>query len=219
MKGLLKFSLIVLGLFIPAASFVAQSNGVDKKAGVNTSRGTSHRPGYHGPAKLGPLDINTGRGVIQLDKLLSMIGRPATTRNAYICYYDAGEKSYLIVERGADGFSSVRGLTLSRINICPEGKIIPARGFSAWSTETGIKPGSSWKDVVAQYGEPTEIDDSRTNPKFYLSPYPPKQGIDSVPREGRLFSYLAEGGEVNTAHAFFGIQNGVVVWVVVSDNE
>lgn len=175
--------------------------------------------GYHGPVKLGPLSIDNQVGGIGFSKLLSIMKVSAAPRAMYVCYYDESAKIYLVVERGADDLSLVRGLTLSQINVCPESAINHASGLSTWVTGEGIRLGSSVKYVVARYGRPSQIDELRTDPKFTFAPYDLRQGVSDLSRDGRILSYLPKLGESDTSHAFFGIHNGVVIWMTLSDNE
>jgi hypothetical protein len=202
------------------ASFVLGQRGVaaSNKTG-SIARQTEDQRGYHGPVALGPLSISNKAGGIEFHKLLPMLGHPATPSEDTVCYRDAGHRVYLVVERGADDRRLVRGLTLSRLNVCPEKKINHASGFSTWATEKGIQLGSSEIAVVSRYGEPSKINELRTDPEFYFSPYPLEQKSSGLPKEGRVLSYLPKDGAPDTSHAFFGIRNGVVVWMTVSDNE
>jgi len=209
--------LILVSLIIPTTNVVGQRNGVNSKRAVNTASEANF--GYHGPVKLGPFSINNRVGGIEFHKLLSMMGGAVAPNGMYVCYYDEAEKIYLVVERGVDDPSLVRGLTLSRINVCPETKFSHASHLSTWVTDEGIRLGSSAKDVIARYGEPSHIDELRTDPEFTFSPYDLKPGISGLPKDGRIFSYLPKDGEPDTSHAFFGIRSGVVVWITVSDNE
>jgi hypothetical protein len=190
-----------------------------KLYGANDRSGPITSPevkfGYHGPVKLGPFSIDNQIGGIGFAKLLTS----AAPRGMYVCYYDEAANIYLVVERGADDHSLVRGVTISQINVCPRREISHAIGLSAWVTGEGIRLGSSVKDVVAKYGSPSQIDDLRTDPKFTFSPYDLKQGASYLSRDGRVLSYLPKLGEPDTSHAFFGIHNGVVVWMTLSDNE
>jgi hypothetical protein len=215
-------SLIVLIAFcspVPVNFVLGQRGGAISNRTANIARSADNRTGYHGPVALGPLSINNKTGGIDFHKLLSMLGRPAAPPGTHVCYRDAADRVYLVVERGADDRRLVRGLTLSRINVCPEERINQASGFSTWATEKGIRLGSSATALVSRYGEPSQVDELRTDPEFYLSPYPLEQRSSSLPKEGRILSYLPKEGAPDTRHALFGIRSGVVVWMTLSDNE
>jgi len=214
--------LILLIVWSPSAS----ANYIPRQRHGNFGNRTAEiappadsRTGYRGPVSLGPLSINNKVGGIRAQRLFSMLNPPAAPNGAYVCYHDAADGVYLVVERGADDPRLIRGLTISRINVCPEGKINQASGFSNWTTEKGIRLGSSMTAVVSRYGEPSRIDELHTDPKFYLSPYPLEHRSPGVSKKGRILTYLPNEGAPDTSHAFFGIRSGVVVWMTVSDNE
>jgi hypothetical protein len=196
-------------------------SGQHRNGAADKARSAVNPTGYHGPAVLGPLNINNNKlGAIDFSKLWSLLGQvPAAPPRTDVCYHDPTEGVYLVVERGADDWRLVRGLTLSRINVCPEQKIYHASGFSTWTTEKGIRLGSSATDVVSRYGEPSSVSDRRTDPEFYFSPYPLDPIPPGFPRDGRTLNYLPKEGAPDTSHAFFGVRNGLVVWMTVSDNE
>jgi hypothetical protein len=195
-------------------------SGQHRNEATDNGGAAVNQPGYHGPVTLGPLSINNKVGGIDFRKLWSLLGRiPAEPPEMFVCYHDAAKGAYLVVERGADDRRLVRGLTLSRINVCPDRKIYDASGFSTWTTEKGIRLGSSATDVVSQYGEPSQTEELRTDPEFYLSPYPLEPRPSGFPRDGRILTYLPKEGAPDTSHAFFGVRNSVVVWMTVSANE
>ena len=175
--------------------------------------------GYHGPVALGPFSMNNKEGGVEFDKLLSKLRDPAAPPHLFVCFHDASSGTYLIIERRADNRRLAVGLTLSRFNVCPTGRVHSASGFASWATEKGIRLGSPATDLVSQYGEPSRIDDLRTDSDFYLSPYPLEQKASAVPRDGRTLSYLPKEDAPDTSHALFGVRHGIVVWITVSDNE
>jgi hypothetical protein len=216
----MRVALLILLMALCSPLPVNCASGQHRNGATDNARSAVNRTGYHGPVKLGPLSINNKVGGIDFRKLWSLLGRtPAAPPGTNVCYHDPAEGVYLVVERGADDRRLVRGLTLSRINVCPERKIYHARGFSTWTTEKGIRLGSSATDVVSRYGEPSSVSDRRTDPEFYFSPYPLDPIPAGFPRDGRILNYLPKEGAPDTSHAFFGVHNGVVVWMTVSDNE
>lgn len=186
---------------------------------TNVAHPARSAPGYHGPIALGPLSINNKAGAIEFNKLLSILKVRAAPSGATVCYRDSANGVYLVIERGTDNPRLVRGLTLSRLNVCPEKMINQANGFSTWITDKGIRLGSSERAVISHYGEPSQIDELHTDPEFYFSPYPPGKNSSGLSKEGRVLSYLPKENAPDTSHAFFGIRGGIVVWMTVSDNE
>jgi len=219
MKNRVLILLAALCSLISAESVFGQHDSATANRVVNIAGQTDTGTGYHGPVTLGPFSINNREGGTQFRKLLSEIGQSAVPTGAYVCFYDSANSIYLVVERGADDPRLVRGLTLSRIDVCPVEHISKASGFSTWATESGIRLGSSMTAVASQYGEPSQIDELRTDPEFYLSPYPLEKRASDLPKDGRILSYLPKEGAPSTNHASLGIRGGVVVWITVSDNE
>lgn len=211
MNGASRILLISLSLFIPVITVVGQRNGANSKRAVNDVSETAF--GYNGPVKLGPLSINNRVRGIKFHKLLSMMGGPEAPNSMYVCYYDEAGEIYLVVERGADDPSLVRGLTLSRMQACPEKKISHASGLSTWVTGEEIRLGSTARDVFSKYGEPSSVWDMRTGEGF--SPYPREGDHSRMNSRERILVYLPREGAPDTSHAFFGIRNGVVVWMTV----
>lgn len=215
-------SLILLITFYPhvRANFaMGQPGGATNSRNANIARPAESQRGYHGPVELGPLSINNMEGGIKTQRLFAMLKPPVAPPGTYVCYHDAAAGVYLVVERGSDDPQFIRGLTVSRINVCPGEKIYQASGFSNWATDKGIRLGSSMRAVISQYGEPSQIDELRTDPEFYLSPYPLEHRSSDVPKQGRILSYLPKEGAPDTNHALFGVRSGIVVWMTVSDNE
>lgn len=207
--------LVSVSLFISVNYVVGQRNGVNSKKIVNTADEANF--GYHGPIELGPLSINNRVGGIEFDKLLPILTLPTAPSGMYVCFHNVKDGTYLVIERGADDRRLVRGLTLSRINICPEENIHKLTGFSTWATEKGIRLGSAVKDVLSKYGEPSSVWDTHTDRGFY--PYPREGDHFRMKRCERILVYLPRKDAPDTSHAFFGILNGVVVWMTLSANE
>lgn len=176
-----------------------------------------NRNAYHGPTSLGPLSITRGKGEIKAESLWSLLGLAGPARTGLICYHDRDSGTYLIVELAADNRQMVRGLTLSRLNVCPGKKVLPAKGFSSWTTDEGVHLGSPEGDVFLKYGKPSSIDEMRNDPGFY--PYPMREKGSDQLRRGRILNYRAIVGTPDTSHAFFGVRDGLVVWMTISDNE
>ena len=213
MRGLSFILLLAISLCLCVDCTLGQRRS---RAG-NTVPAEVVRTGYHGPVVLGPLSINNRVGAIEFNKLLSILGNPVAPPGEYVCYHNAAEGTYLVVERGADDPRLIRGLTLSRINICPAEKISQASGFSTWATGKGIRLGSAAKDVLSKYGEPSSVWDVHTERGFV--PYPREGDRSRMTNRECILVYLPKEGDADTSHAFFGIRNGVVAWVTLSDNE
>ena len=195
-------------------------SGQHRNSPTDKARSAVNPTGYHGPTMLGPLSINNKVGGISFSKLWSSLGRiPAAPPGIFVCYHDPAKGVFLVVERGANDRRLVRGITLSRINVCPGQEIFHTSGFSTWTAGKGIHLGSSAKDVVSRFGEPSSISDRRTDPEFYFLPYPQDPMPSGFPRNGRVLNYLPNECAPDTSHAFFGVRRGVVVWMTVSDNE
>lgn len=214
MRRALLILLMALCFFVPTNCI----SGHGRNDATSSSRSAVNQTGYHGPVKLGPLSINNRVGGIDFRRLWLLLGRiPAAPPTMYVCYQDPAERIYLVVERGADDPRLVRGLTLSRINVCPGQKIHQASGFSTWTTGKGIRLGNSAKDVVSRYGEPSTVWDRRTDRGF--CPYPAEGKTSHMSSQERILVYLPKEGAPDTSHAFFGVRNRVVVWMTVSANE
>lgn len=185
---------------------------------INCSHRLERRFGYRGPVCLGPFSLANRAGAIELRGLWLLLGRPTLPRNSdTVCYRDERAGRYLIVERGADDRRLVRGLTLSQINVCPAGGVYKASGFATWATGEGLRLGSSAAEVLSKYGKPSSVWSSRAGRGF--TPYPAGRGRDQMAGTENILVYLPRHGAPDTSHAFFGVRNGVVVWMTVSDNE
>lgn len=215
MKRTSRIFLTVFWVFISASCVVGQRDSSKSKGAVNIAPDANF--GYHGPVKLGPLSIDNRVGGIKFHKLLSIMNGPVAPKGMDVCYYDEAENIYLVIERGADDPSLVRGLTLSRINLCQESKVSHASGLSNWVTGEGIRLGSAAKNVISTYGEPSSVWDARTDRGF--TPYPREDDRSHMKGGERILVYVPREGAPDTSHAFFGIRGGVVVWITVSDNE
>lgn len=213
---------ISLILFIALCSSLPMNcvSGQGRNEAANARSATSPT-GYHGPVKLGPFSIKNKVGGIDLHKFWFVLGQPfmpkVTIYTGTICYHDRGTGTYLIVVPGADDPRLVRGLTLSRINVCPERKIYPAGGFSTWSTGKGIRLGASAKDVVLRYGKPSSVWDRHTDRGF--TDYPVEGNTSHMTSQEHIMVYLPREGAPDTSYGSFGVRNGVIVWMTVSDNE
>ncbi len=210
---------------------VSRLLGQDGDRAAKSQPSTPAHTGYHGPLTLGPFSMEGRFGALNLRKLCLLLGNPRLPAKAYagdtICFRDMHSGSYLVVEIGADDPRLVRGLTLSRVNVCPSGivsspsglsgRMFLATGFSTWATQEGVRLGSSIKRVLARYGKPTSTEDTSTLAAF--SPYGMNLGAARPSKPGRILSYLPKQGAADTSHAFFGVRGGIVVWMTVSDNE
>lgn len=206
-------------LWIPLAVIclqVTQLAALVESAARQKTQQHSAPTGYYGPTALGPFSIDNKEGGIQFGRLSSALGPAVAPPGEYVCYHNA-ENVQLVVERGTDNVRLVRGITLSRISVCPTKKLDHSDGFSSWATERGVRLGSTAKEVLSKYGKPTSVWDAHSERGF--SPYPREGDHSHMTRQESIFVYLPKDGAADTSHAFFGIRDGVVVWITVSDNE
>jgi hypothetical protein len=206
----------LLWMSVPAPGVAGGSGHLQSQPSSKPTSETQF--GYHGPEKLGPLSIANRRGGMNIHRLWVILGTKELPDADFICYFDQSQGAYLILERAHDDFSLVRGLTLSRINDCPAKEIRHASGFAGWSTGKGIHLGSSENEVLARYKTPSRVDRAGNNSRFF-SPYSDKAEISSRTGDRHVLVYLPKDDAPDLSHAFFGIQNGRVVWMTVSRSE
>lgn len=168
------------------------------------------------------MSIVAGRyGAVRMEVIWAAIGKPALPPTDTICYRDRSSGAYLWITRGADDRNLVRVISLSTFRNCVGQKTYPAHGFAGWKTEKGIGLGSSRAAITKAYGLPDERINARTNRRDYL---PWDNQINDfgailkwLPHGDWVFTYAAPENSLSAAS--FGIAQGRVQWIWLSDNE
>jgi hypothetical protein len=211
-----KLTLILLVAICAQIARLAAQGTSTARAKSNFTQQPSAPNGYYGPTALGPFSIDNKEGGVGFSKFSSTLGQTVALPGEYACYRNA-EDIQLVVERGTDNAKLVRGVTLSRISLCPTNRIVQASGFARWATEKGIRLGSTAKEVLSKYGKPSSVWDVHAERGF--SPYPREGDHSHMTNQESVLVYLPKEGAADTSHAFFGVRSGVVFWITLSDNE
>lgn len=187
------------------------------RAGV----GLQHARRYSGPVALGPFRIDRNEPVREV---WEKMGKPPLPKTDYVCYRDReASGTYLYLVRGADNARILRGVMLSVFPNCLKGIVNQADGFYRWRTERGIGLGSTEDAVVAAYGNPSSVDNAKREPKAYVWEIYGSDGSMGVkyrwPHGDRVLNYASPKDVNDLSAASFGIKDGKVTWIWISDNE
>jgi hypothetical protein len=173
---------------------------------------------YTGPNVLGPFHIDR---TVSVRDLFHLLGQTSRFNKEGFCYRT--NTTYFWFSEMAHNPTQVGNVLLSNFPNCMDSHIkISAVVLSEWRTEKGIKLGSTTQEVLKAYGQPTEdIKISGTDYRWII------QG-DYLVKENRYTDRKRpEIGDRALAYkisdelrsATFGIRNGKVVWIYLSNSE
>jgi len=143
---------------------------------------------------------------------------PASHTRA-LCFARASGRSTLILVRATDDANFARTIIISDFRSCFEDRTRTAANFDSWKTPEGIGLGSSGKAVRAAYGPPSEVETAGAYfPDFGTIG---KAHSAQIPAVDQLLEYRSDpnSNEVDLSECTFGIKNGKVAWILISDDE
>jgi hypothetical protein len=173
---------------------------------------------YSGPACLGPFCIDRDLPVC---KLFVALGEPITRKGSHFCYRSRSGNSYMWFERMAHRPALAGTVVVSDFPNCMDSFIkVSSEDPGAWKTDEGIGVGSREEDVVERYGGPSRQDEIKgTRYRWIVKGDFVGEREDSAKRPDRGDKVLVYKtlGDLRTAE--FGIRNGRVCWIAMSQNE
>jgi hypothetical protein len=173
---------------------------------------------YSGPACLGPFCIDRDLPVC---KLFVVLGEPITRKSSHFCYRSRSGNSYLWFERMAHRPTLAGTVVLSDFPNCMDSSIrVSSEDPGVWKTAEGISVGSRAEDVVETYGRPSREDEIKgTGYRWIVKGNFVGERNDGSKRPDRGDKVLVYKtlGDLRTAE--FGIRNGRVCWIAMSQNE
>jgi hypothetical protein len=168
---------------------------------------------YSGPLVLGPFHI--GQTVLSQD-FHALMGRHSQFENKCFCYQQ--KTAYFWFEKSGHNPKEVGEVTLSSFPNCMDEKIYSTKEeLSEWKTEKGIKLGSSVQEVLKAYGRPS-LDEKIVGTDYWYVIHRDYQSVKQKSPElgDRVLAYSHPQGVPSAA---FGIKNGKVVWMSMSNEE
>ena len=161
---------------------------------------------------------------ISLKSLFDRLGQPSDIASDVFCYRSENGKAFLAITRMVGPYKpELAGIvTLSSFSNCTgiQPQITPDE-LTMWKTDKGIGLGSNVENVRKAYGKPSE--ENKTEGTEY------RWVINGDFRDGRYMKderpelgnavliYRERTGDFRTS--WFGIREGKVVWIVLSNHE
>ncbi len=174
---------------------------------------------YYGPSNLGPFRIDRD---VSMRSLFDRLGIPAKKARDSFCYRSQQSDTFLILTRMADSYDErvAGGITISDFPNCLDLPVqITNDDLAGWKTEKGIGIGSTRGEVVAAYGKPSFVEAITGNDFRGLirGSSPGHSGVARRKIGDTSLNYRGADDELKST--FFGIRDGKVVWIFMSDNE
>lgn len=173
---------------------------------------------YAGPHALGSYEI--GHKVL-IRTLSSSLGKPIAPRSDAVLCYRSADLGHLWIKSAAGAPSRVGGVLLSDFPNCLDSPVMDTSGsLRQWKTTEGIGLGSTTQSVLAAYGKPSRNDLIKGVAYrwvVYGDYHNGRYSAKSMPERGdEVLVYL--GADVLST-AEFGLRNGRVVWIFLSEDE
>lgn len=171
---------------------------------------------YSGPKQLGSFHIDRNTSTNLLFKELGHTGRK---ENVY-CYRTSDRKAFLRFEPIHTEMEHVGYVFLSDFPNCKRVPISISNDFRKWETGEGIGLGSSETQVLKVYGTPSakkklDLSDSNRVSGHIIRGYRPGDKLPHLADYALFYS----GNSDDLSAAEFGIRDGRVVWIWLSQNE
>jgi len=170
------------------------------------------------PNTLGQYEV--GRGV-SIKSLYSGLGVTADPRKGVPSCFQSAEHGFLWFATKADNPKAVGGILLSAFKNCADKPVLStAKDLQDWRTKEGIGLGNTKDDLLKAYGKPSRVDVVKGNDYRWIVSGDFKNGHYSsrpMPERGKEVIVFLEQDSVYVAE--FGIDNGKVVWIFLSENE
>ena len=176
---------------------------------------------YLGPENLGPFSTELN---VSARQLFQRLGSPAARGSEFepYCYASRDGKAFLYVETEHSEPSRIVAVFLSDFPNCLHRRVkSTAENLRNWRTREGIGLGSPKKDVLRAYGKPSSEDKIDPKDEQYVGSlirgY--KRG-DRIRQIGDMSVFYSAGvGSDDLRAAEFGIRNGKVSWISLSNSE
>jgi hypothetical protein len=173
---------------------------------------------YAGPKALGPYQIDKGF----LNKtLFDILGKPKITSGKGVFCYQSADGVYLWVSEMAHESKFVGDILLSSFPNCVHSPVqVTSEIIREWKTKERIGLGSAKKDVLSRYGKPSRDDMVKGNDYRWIVDGDYHDGhSSSKPMPERGEEVLVYTGKDTLDTAEFGLRNGMVTWILLSENE
>ena len=171
---------------------------------------------YAGPNSLGPFRVDKNTS---MKSLFHRLGSPPSTAEDVVCYRSANSQRFLIVTRMVAEYDRrVAGaVELSDFPNCLDKTVrTTSEDLSKWTTDKGIGLGSSERDVKKAYGTPSSEESTGSNYRWAIHGSPAQDKTRA--RVGtKVLGYTGASDDLRTA--YFGIREGRVAWIFLSQNE
>ncbi len=171
---------------------------------------------YAGPRSLGPFRIDRD---VSMDSLFEKLGLPSKVAGDTFCYRSADGHAYLVLTRMVDAYDrKVAGsVELSDFRSCLDKPVqVTSDDLAEWRTDTGIGLGSSSEDVKKAYGKPSSEESIGTDYRAIIRGAPAHS--ERKPEVGTaVLGYIGASDDLSAA--YFGIREGKVAWILLSNNE
>jgi len=177
--------------------------------------------GYRGPQWLGPFTIGGKLGGTPADAIRVAIGRRDLPAGRAMCFRDPSTPAFLVLWRGTDDSSVIRGAMISEYRDCFGQPLREARSFHAWRTARGIGLGSDAALIRSAYGQPTRTRAA----KEYWFDYTPgsdpvyERAVLKSLKDAWVLEYRPSLDSPDLRAADFGIERGKVAWIWLYDDE
>jgi hypothetical protein len=177
----------------------------------------ANKSGYMGPNVLGSFHIDR---LTTIENLLRVLGNQSPTNNHY-CFHNG--TAYLWFEKKAHQLKNAGDVFLSSFPNCMDCPTqITSEIISDWKTEKMVGIGSTAGDVLAAYGKPLK-DVQITGTAFrslIQGDYLVKENRYAKIKRPELGEHaLIYGSSDDLRSAGFGIRQGKVVWISLSNTE
>jgi hypothetical protein len=202
-----KIEIAALSLLVPFFFLIGNLCGIGQDLGRV----------YTGPNELGYFHIDHDTSVQHLFRVL---GKPLMSSKEPACYKNG--IAYLWFERRAHSSTIVGDIMLSSFPNCMDSPVrTTSEVLQKWRTEKGIGLGSTELEVIKAYGKASERQIKGTAYRSLI------QG-DYLVRENRYANIkrpelgekaLIYGSSDDMRSAAFGIKNGKVVWISLTNTE
>jgi len=173
---------------------------------------------YVGPTQLGPYQIEKD---FLVKTLFGVLGDPKIKNNRGVSCFQSGNEAYLWVSEMAHESKFVGSILLSDFPNCVRGPVqVTSEALRAWKTKEGVGLGSTKKNVLSTYGKPSRDDFVKGVDYRWIVDGDYRDGhYSSKPMPERGEEVLVYIGADTLDTAEFGISNGVVTWILLSENE
>ena len=174
---------------------------------------------YSGAKALGPFRIDRNT---RLKSLFQRLGDPRDSANDPFCYRSSDGSASLVLSRMSDRTRAAGAVLLSSFRNCSDRPVQVTRAeLKKWKTPEGIGLESTVKDIRAAYGKPSsERGIDETDYDWIIH-----GGLKDAPYASKKKQEIGEtmllyvGAADDLSVTKFGIRQGRVVWIFLSNDE